>query len=121
MAPLVLFMGPFDAVYGAVAARLLGVAVMLCLVLLLNIVAAQLTRLVAGWQTDEGEDLEIELNEDEPAFLQGQTKNSLNLSPIKVVKNPDGSLQVPNWNGEFAGEARVWCGLAYVVWRNLGC
>ena len=38
-------------------------------------------------------DLEIELNEEEPPFLQGQTKMSLNLSPIKVVKNPDGSLQ----------------------------
>lgn len=42
---------------------------------------------------DNEPDLEIELNEEEPAFLQGQTKMSLNLSPIKVVKNPDGSLQ----------------------------
>ena len=42
---------------------------------------------------DDAPDLEIELNEEEPPFLQGQTKMSLNLSPIKVVKNPDGSLQ----------------------------
>jgi len=42
---------------------------------------------------DDEPDLEIELNEEEPPFLQGQTKMSLNLSPIKVVKNPDGSMQ----------------------------
>ncbi|XP_024530072.1 probable pre-mRNA-splicing factor ATP-dependent RNA helicase DEAH5 [Selaginella moellendorffii] len=44
---------------------------------------------------DEGaeEELEIELNEDEPAFLRGQTRYSVDLSPVKIVKNPDGSLQ----------------------------
>ncbi len=49
--------------------------------------------LLAKAQEEDGEELEIELNEEEPAFLQGQTKNSLNLSPIKVFKNPDGTLQ----------------------------
>uniref|UniRef100_A0A0C9RQC4 RNA helicase n=1 Tax=Wollemia nobilis TaxID=56998 RepID=A0A0C9RQC4_9CONI len=39
------------------------------------------------------EELEIELNEDEPAFLQGQTRYSIDVSPVKIVKNPDGSLQ----------------------------
>ncbi len=39
------------------------------------------------------EELEIELNEAEPLFLRGQTKASVALSPIKIVKNPDGSLQ----------------------------
>lgn len=39
------------------------------------------------------EDIEVELNEDEPEFLKGQTSHSLDLSPIKIVKNPDGSLQ----------------------------
>lgn len=39
------------------------------------------------------EDVDIELNEDEPAFLRGQTSASVNLSPVRVVKNPDGSLQ----------------------------
>jgi len=39
------------------------------------------------------EDLDIELNEHEPAFLKGKTSTSINLSPIRVVKNPDGSLQ----------------------------
>ena len=39
------------------------------------------------------EELEIELNESEPLFLRGQTKLSVAMSPIKIVKNPDGSLQ----------------------------
>ena len=39
------------------------------------------------------EELEIELNEDEPAFLQGQTRMSRDFSPVRIVKNPDGSLQ----------------------------
>ncbi len=38
------------------------------------------------------EDIDIELREDEPPFLAGQTKQSLELSPIRVVKAPDGSL-----------------------------
>lgn len=55
-----------------------------------------------GWDEEHGalareeveEDLEIELNPDEPLFLKGQTKNSgIELSPIKIVKNPDGSMQ----------------------------
>ncbi|TKY47790.1 pre-mRNA-splicing factor ATP-dependent RNA helicase [Spatholobus suberectus] len=45
---------------------------------------------------EEEEDLEIEieieLNEDEPAFLQGQTKYSTDTSPVKIFKNPEGSL-----------------------------
>ena len=32
------------------------------------------------------EDVEIELVEDEPAFLRGQTKMSVHHSPIKIVK-----------------------------------
>jgi ATP-dependent RNA helicase DHX8/PRP22 len=39
------------------------------------------------------EDFEVELNEDEPVFLRGQTQASRELSPVKIVKNPDGSLQ----------------------------
>ncbi len=36
---------------------------------------------------------EIELNDDEPPFLEGQTtKAGLCLSPIKISQNPDGSL-----------------------------
>ncbi|KAJ1916884.1 DEAH-box ATP-dependent RNA helicase prp22 [Mycoemilia scoparia] len=38
------------------------------------------------------EEVDIEIREDEPLFLRGQTGVSLNLSPIKVVKAPDGSL-----------------------------
>jgi ATP-dependent RNA helicase DHX8/PRP22 len=41
------------------------------------------------------EETEVELAEVEPAFLRGQTKRSgrKDLEPIKIVKNPDGSLQ----------------------------
>ncbi|KAJ9112382.1 hypothetical protein QFC19_000803 [Naganishia cerealis] len=38
------------------------------------------------------EELDIEVNEAEPSFLAGQTKVTLNLSPVKIVKAPDGSL-----------------------------
>lgn len=38
------------------------------------------------------EDVDIEIREDEPPFLAGQTKQSLELSPIRVVKAPDGSM-----------------------------
>ncbi|KAI9912062.1 hypothetical protein PsorP6_008910 [Peronosclerospora sorghi] len=39
------------------------------------------------------EDFEVELNEDEPVFLRGQTQISREMSPVKIVKNPDGSMQ----------------------------
>lgn len=42
--------------------------------------------------TETEEEFDIELNEGAPAFLQGQTRFLSNLSPIKVVKNPDGTL-----------------------------
>lgn len=42
---------------------------------------------------DSDEDIEIELVDEEPAFLRGQTKLSVAMSPVKIVKNPDGSLQ----------------------------
>ncbi|CAJ2513674.1 Uu.00g017930.m01.CDS01 [Anthostomella pinea] len=38
------------------------------------------------------EEVDIEVREEEPPFLAGQTKQSLELSPIRVVKAPDGSL-----------------------------
>eukprot|EP01038_Epipyxis_sp_PR26KG_P008095 gene8095-10964_t len=41
---------------------------------------------------DTEEIVDIEINDDEPAFLRGQTKASRELSPVRIVKNPDGSL-----------------------------
>lgn len=38
------------------------------------------------------EELDIEVNDAEPAFLAGQTKVTLNVSPVKIIKAPDGSL-----------------------------
>ena len=52
---------------------------------------------------DDEEDLEIELVEDEAPFLKGQGRMMNNLSPVRIVKNPDGSLaqaammQVAGW------------------------
>lgn len=43
-------------------------------------------------QMDLEEDVDIEIREEEPPFLAGQTKQSLELSPIRIVKAPDGSL-----------------------------
>ncbi|KAJ0114712.1 tp-dependent rna helicase dhx8 [Diaporthe amygdali] len=43
-------------------------------------------------QLDLEEDVDIEIREEEPPFLAGQTKQSLELSPIRIVKAPDGSL-----------------------------
>ena len=42
---------------------------------------------------ETGEEFEVDIREDEPAFLKGQTTLSVEMSPIKIVKNPDGSLQ----------------------------
>ena len=54
------------------------------------------------------EDVEIELNDKEPAFLIGQTsKTGVNLSPIRVVINPEGSLQMEAIKGlQYAKERR---------------
>ncbi|KAK3353274.1 ATP-dependent RNA helicase DHX8 [Lasiosphaeria hispida] len=41
---------------------------------------------------DLEEDVDIEVRDEEPPFLAGQTKQSLELSPIRVIKAPDGSL-----------------------------
>ncbi|GKA25971.1 probable pre-mRNA-splicing factor ATP-dependent RNA helicase DEAH5 [Tanacetum coccineum] len=38
------------------------------------------------------EELEVELNEDEPAFLKGQSHCSMDMSPVKIFKNPEGAL-----------------------------
>ncbi len=38
------------------------------------------------------EELDVEIREDEPPFLAGQTKRTMDLSPVKIVKAPDGSL-----------------------------
>ncbi|KAM6951416.1 ATP-dependent RNA helicase DHX8-like isoform 2-T2 [Aplochiton taeniatus] len=50
------------------------------------------TGILPNIDDEDDEDLEIDLVEDEPPFLRGQTKYTMNLSPVKIVKNPDGSL-----------------------------
>jgi len=43
-------------------------------------------------EDDEEEDVEIELVEEEPPFLHGHGRTLGDLSPVRIVKNPDGSL-----------------------------
>ncbi|TRX97603.1 hypothetical protein FHL15_001358 [Xylaria flabelliformis] len=53
------------------------------------------------------EDIDIEVREEEPPFLAGQTKLSLELSPIRVVKAPDGSLNRAAMSGTTLAKERA--------------
>ena len=58
-------------------------------------------------ENDEEEDIEIELVEEEAPFLKGQGRMMNNLSPVRIVKNPDGSLaQAAMMQGALAKERR---------------
>ncbi|KAJ5114898.1 hypothetical protein NUU61_000657 [Penicillium alfredii] len=52
------------------------------------------------------EDFDIEIREEEPPFLTDQTKQSLELSPIRVAKAPDGSLNRAAISGTALGKER---------------
>jgi ATP-dependent RNA helicase DHX8/PRP22 len=52
------------------------------------------------------EDVDIEVREEEPPFLAGQTKQSLELSPIRVVKAPDGSMNRSAMSGSDLAKER---------------
>ncbi|VDK55267.1 unnamed protein product, partial [Cylicostephanus goldi] len=43
-------------------------------------------------EESDGEDYEVEIVEDEPEFLRGYGKGNQEIEPVKVVKNPDGSM-----------------------------
>lgn len=47
---------------------------------------------VMGGEEDDEEEVEIELVEEEPAFLRGYGRVREELSPVRIMKNPDGSL-----------------------------
>ncbi|QSL65649.1 hypothetical protein MERGE_002962 [Pneumocystis wakefieldiae] len=53
-----------------------------------------------GDDIDDNEDIDIEVRDEEPPFLAGQTKRSLQLSPIKIVKAPNGSMNRAAMQGE---------------------
>jgi ATP-dependent RNA helicase DHX8/PRP22 len=55
---------------------------------------------------EQEEDVDIELTNDEPKFLQGQTARALELSPIRVVKAPDGSLNRAAMQGDSLARER---------------
>ncbi|CAH0043595.1 unnamed protein product [Clonostachys solani] len=52
------------------------------------------------------EDVDIEVREEEPPFLAGQTKQSLELSPIRVIKAPDGSMNRAAMSGTSLAKER---------------
>lgn len=52
------------------------------------------------------EEVDIEVREEEPPFLVGQTKQSLELSPIRVVKAPDGSMNRAAMSGTAIAKER---------------
>lgn len=51
------------------------------------------------YQYEPEEYVEIELKNQEPEFLKGQTQHLLDLEPFKIVKNPEGSLNRAAMNG----------------------
>jgi ATP-dependent RNA helicase DHX8/PRP22 len=55
---------------------------------------------------EEEEDIDIEVRDEEPPFLAGQTKQSLELSPIRIVKAPEGTLNRAAMNGETLAKER---------------
>jgi len=58
-------------------------------------------------ENDDEEDIEVELVEEEAPFLKGQGRMLNNLSPVRIVKNPDGSLaQAAMMQGALAKERR---------------
>lgn len=59
-----------------------------------------------GELMEEEEDIDIEVKEEEPPFLAGQTKQSLELSPIRVVKAPDGSMNRAAMAGDSLAKER---------------
>lgn len=57
--------------------------------------------------TDDGEEIEVEIVEEEPAFLRGYGRATLDMDPVKIVKNPDGSLaQAAMMQGALSKERR---------------
>lgn len=59
-----------------------------------------------GQEIEEEEDVDIEVREEEPPFLAGQTKQSLELSPIRVIKAPDGSMNRAAMQGDVLAKER---------------
>lgn len=65
------------------------------------------TGVLKNEEESDGEDIEIELVEEEPLFLRGYGRQHQELEPVKVVKNPDGSLaQAAMMQGALAKERR---------------
>jgi ATP-dependent RNA helicase DHX8/PRP22 len=70
---------------------------------------------LAGADDDAEEEFEIDLNDQEPEFLKGHSsKSGIEMSPIKIVKNPEGSMQraaMTQVGGVVSRILRVACGM----------
>jgi ATP-dependent RNA helicase DHX8/PRP22 len=55
---------------------------------------------------EEEVDIDIEVRDEEPPFLAGQTKASLELSPIRVIKAPEGTLNRAAMSGSNLAKER---------------
>ncbi|GAA6030933.1 hypothetical protein JCM8097_008944 [Rhodosporidiobolus ruineniae] len=60
----------------------------------------------AGLVDEADQELDIEMNEAEAPFLSGQTKRALELSPVKIVKAPDGGLNRAAMSGAALAKER---------------
>jgi hypothetical protein len=59
---------------------------------------------------DNQEEFEIDLNDDEPEFLKGHSSRSgIEMSPVKIVKNPEGSMQRAAMTQVRGGGCKCWC------------
>ena len=48
---------------------------------------------ISNLQDEDSQDFDIQLNQDEPLFLKGQTgKAGIPVEPVKIIRNQDGSL-----------------------------
>lgn len=59
-----------------------------------------------GGEFEEEEDIDIEIREEEPRFLAGHHKEALSLSPIRVVRLPDGSMSKSALTGNTLAKER---------------
>lgn len=59
-----------------------------------------------GARDNADEELDVEVNEAEAPFLRGQSKRALDLSPVKIVKAPDGTLNRAAMQGAVLAKER---------------
>lgn len=82
--------------------------------------------LLMGENDGPMDETEIELNEDEPAFLRISEDNTgltraQPLSPVRIVKNPDGSMQRAAMTQSALAKDAVSCAMSNVLLLKMKC